>query len=253
MITRSQSKAVKFTPISNHHNKFDLKNKKRSVIVNDICRSSTSATTKSKQNSNSVTECSVVLCDVLNSKINNVDKNRKKESGDGFNLPDCKVVLSDFLKDKTNNANETMELGNGRDKRIFKCNSKKCGLNPNFLARDKAVSSCTCRVYDCITPPGTIYVNCHSRNVIYLLTCSTCGLQYVGETSQKLNERFSGHRSGIRNPQKYGTCKILSQHFNKGLCKDSTYNVQILEKLEASGRTSRNAVDLSVAAACRKR
>ena len=90
-----------------------------------------------------------------------------------------------------------------------------------------------------------MYINCHSSNVIYLITCNDCHLQYVGETVQKLNERFAGHTIGLNKPDKYGFCKILSNHFNVGCCKNSQYHVQILEKLEGNGRTERGALDAS--------
>ena len=44
-------------------------------------------------------------------------------------------------------------------------------------------------------------------------------------------------------PEKYGTCKILTSHFNTGICKNSTYKVQIIEKLRGDGRTKRKAID----------
>ena len=69
-------------------------------------------------------------------------------------------------------------------------------------------------------------------------------MQYVGETVQKLNERFVGHKASISNPNKYGFCRILSNHFTKGLCKDSEYSVQIIEKIKGSGRTERGAIDV---------
>ena len=39
---------------------------------------------------------------------------------------------------------------------------------------------------------------CQSRYIVYVMTCSTCGKQYVGETSQTLNKRFRTHESVIR-------------------------------------------------------
>jgi len=59
----------------------------------------------------------------------------------------------------------------------------------------------------------------------------------------QLNARFKGHRKGIKTPEKYGTCKILTSHFNEGICKDAQYTVQIVEKLEGNGRTDRQAPD----------
>ena len=31
------------------------------------------------------------------------------------------------------------------------------------------------------------------KNVIYLISCRKCGVQYVGETSQALRNRFNNH------------------------------------------------------------
>ena len=161
--------------------------------------------------------------------------------------------MNDIYKQRDETPVNSEDLGDGSKLNIFKCKSKRCGLKSQFLAKDKAISTCSKRVYNCITPPGTLYVDCHSSNVIYLLTCSTCGLQYIGETAQQLNARFTGHRSGIKQPDKYGTCKILSQHFNQGVCKGASYSVQILEKLVGTGRTERNAIDASMTSYRKKR
>ena len=37
--------------------------------------------------------------------------------------------------------------------------------------------------------------NCKTENIIYLLECAMCGLQYIGETKQQLSKRLNGHRS----------------------------------------------------------
>ena len=52
-------------------------------------------------------------------------------------------------------------------------------------------------------------VNCKSSNVIYLLECAVCGLQYVGESKQQFNRRLNGHRSDL-NIKPY---LPVSQHF----------------------------------------
>ena len=103
----------------------------------------------------------------------------------------------------------------------------------NYLScHDKVVSSSTRRLYVCIVPPGNNSLNCHSPNVVYLLTCSNCKLQYVGDTALKISERFNWHRSCFKYPAHYGFCKRLSNHFSEGLCKNANYSVQIIEKLE---------------------
>ena len=137
-------------------------------------------------------------------------------------------------------------FGDGSNSRMFKCGSKRCLFQNKFSPQDRFVSTTTGRIYNCIIPPGTTYINDHSSNVIYLITCDRCKLQYVGETCQNLNNRFNWHNSCFRNPAKFSFCKVLNNHFHKGPCKDSTYNVTIIEKLEGTGRTNRNLMDKSV-------
>ena len=122
---------------------------------------------------------------------------------------------NNIIHNSNNNFNQEMDLGDGTFCRIFRCKSKRCLLKHKFIPQDKFFSTVTNRVYDCIVPPGTVYINEHSSNVIYLITCDRCWLQYVGETCQKLNERFNWHNSCFRYPKKYLHCKILNAHFSE--------------------------------------
>jgi Zn ribbon nucleic-acid-binding protein len=36
--------------------------------------------------------------------------------------------------------------------------------------------------------------NCKTENIIYLLECAMCGLQFMREIKQQLNKRLIGHR-----------------------------------------------------------
>ena len=40
-------------------------------------------------------------------------------------------------------------------------------------------------------------VDCSTRNVVYLLGCSKCPMQYIGETERMLKERFSEHKGYV--------------------------------------------------------
>ena len=40
--------------------------------------------------------------------------------------------------------------------------------------------------------------NCQSTNIIYVLNCMICGIQYVGESSNTMNTRCKGHVSTIK-------------------------------------------------------
>ena len=115
------------------------------------------------------------------------------------------------------NTYVTENLGDGSVFRIFRCGSKHCKFQFVFSPQDKIFCTSTNRVYDCIVPAGTTYINEHLSNVVYLITCDRCWLQYIGETCQKLNERFNWHNSCFRYPKKYSHCKILNLHFSE--CK----------------------------------
>ena len=68
-------------------------------------------------------------------------------------------------------------FGDGSNSRMFKCGSKRCLFQNKFSPQDRFVSTTTGRIYNCIIPPGTTYINDHSPNVIYLITCDRCKLQ----------------------------------------------------------------------------
>ena len=114
---------------------------------------------------------------------------------------------------------------------ISKCSSN-CKFCDNFDTDNIIFSSSTNRSYPSVIPENISNVNCKSKNCIYIITCKNCSLQYVGETSNAIKTRFNNHRSNIKHYQKSGFCKRLCHHFNIGLCRNSTYKVQILEKLD---------------------
>ena len=46
--------------------------------------------------------------------------------------------------------------------------------------------------------PLTANMNCAVKNVVYLITCALCRLQYVGETGMCVRDRMTAHRSCVR-------------------------------------------------------
>ena len=100
------------------------------------------------------------------------------------------------------------------------------GRLPQLRSHDTRTKPCrhprcaTCQHLNCSksftsTRTGKIFFtrhnfSCTSKNVIYLITCTECKKQYVGQTSQQLNTRINHHRSSIFN--KSGT--YISNHFN---------------------------------------
>ena len=53
-------------------------------------------------------------------------------------------------------------------------------------------------------------LNCNSKNLIYLLTCKICGMQYIGETKTRFRERMNNHKAAINN----GYDNSVARHFN---------------------------------------
>lgn len=53
-------------------------------------------------------------------------------------------------------------------------------------------------------------LSCNSSNLIYLITCQKCKLQYVGETGRTLHQRLTNHRSDIKTHKKTS----IGIHFN---------------------------------------
>ena len=54
------------------------------------------------------------------------------------------------------------------------------------------------------------YITCNTSNVIYIITCSKCHKQYVGETGRKLKNRISEHLRSINNDLD----TVVGKHFN---------------------------------------
>lgn len=57
---------------------------------------------------------------------------------------------------------------------IFCCNAKRGRFQTDLYPTDKVLSYFPKRTYGCVTPPGTVYSNCHSSNVIYPIQCLKC-------------------------------------------------------------------------------
>ena len=71
-------------------------------------------------------------------------------------------------------------------------------------------------------------LTCSSSNVIYLVSCSRCGIQYVGETSAMLRTRMNGHRYTIRKKK----TTLCAEHFSgRGGCDISHFTVQPIEQI----------------------
>lgn len=108
------------------------------------------------------------------------------------------------------------------------CGNKRCLTCCDNVFKPVFESTITRKAYKVINP----FLNpltCSSTNVIYLVTCSRCGIQYVGETSNGLNKRMNGHRYTIRNKK----MTLLAEHFsgNDEGCNITHFKVQPIERV----------------------
>ena len=72
------------------------------------------------------------------------------------------------------------------------CGDKRCKCSKHMQHSSSYTSKVTGKQYKIFYT-----VNCKSANVIYILECSVCGLQYVGESKQPFHKRLNGHRSDL--------------------------------------------------------
>ena len=80
------------------------------------------------------------------------------------------------------------------------------------------------------------YTNCHTQNVIYLITCDKCQEQYVGETGNSIHTRANQHRSDIT----VGNKNIPTvRHFKR--CDRENMKLTVIEKLRSTDQYTRRA------------
>ena len=84
---------------------------------------------------------------------------------------------------------------------------------PNLL-RNKCIARTQCNYCPLLNTSGTITchvtkkqfickmnITCRSSNLVYCISCKTCGKQYVGQTKRTILERFQGHFNKIKKCQ----------------------------------------------------
>ena len=91
---------------------------------------------------------------------------------------------------------------------VTKCGGIRCKTCDFINVGSSFKSNVTGRDYNVASPCACL--DCGTSNVIYLITCKKCGVQYVGKTSQTLRSRFNNHRTRLKQ-----MCDLfLYNHFN---------------------------------------
>ena len=105
----------------------------------------------------------------------------------------------------------------------------KCKENNIVLPLNNFKSSVNGRHYSILTDA---VLDCNSCNVVYLITCNVCKVQYVGETQRAFGLRMREHLNHIRKCERDGGSGLSggSQHIYKHFCCDNLHKSVPLEK-----------------------
>ena len=111
--------------------------------------------------------------------------------------------LKDFLVRATLTPTPSESPGN------YTCGAPRCKTSPILWVTDVFSSHTTGQLYKV-----RFRTSCKSPNIVYLITCRRCGLQYVGETSQPLHAKINSHQSDITHQRT--DVSPVAEHFNSG-------------------------------------
>ena len=87
------------------------------------------------------------------------------------------------------------------------CKHTICRFCPKIKPSGRITSHSTGLEFDCMKK-----VSCRSSNVIYCVSCTRCGLQYVGQTLHRVKDRVSEYFTSI---DIYDQTKTVGRHFSQ--------------------------------------
>ena len=90
----------------------------------------------------------------------------------------------------------------------------RCTYCPKLKKLDKITSFHSNRIFNCQSLPPKHKLTCKLSNVIYIINCNQCGLQYIGETKRPIRKRMYEHYNSV---QKFQPDKAtpVSRHFTQ--------------------------------------
>lgn len=97
--------------------------------------------------------------------------------------------LGDLL---TGTDNRNKKIEHVRNPGCIRCTSTRCKAC-NIITETKKFNSTVTKKTFIIAH----HISCTTENIVYLITCKACGLQYVGETGRMLKDRLNDHLSSL--------------------------------------------------------
>ena len=108
-----------------------------------------------------------------------------------------------------------------------KCSRTRCSHCSNIVESDHFTSSQTNSEFKL-----NFDSNCTSSNVIYLITCKRCSMQYVGQTSQQVSKRMNSHRFDINSFINPAFTTHIAAHFNRDNHKLQDFSFMPIDKVD---------------------
>ena len=102
-----------------------------------------------------------------------------------------------------------------------KCNHLRCNCC-KFIIPYTAIKN---KILRQTTIPNNETLTCDSHNIIYLINCNKCHIQYIGQTTRKLRERFTDHISNIKNKK----TTSIAIHFRQPSHSIKNFNITPLQ------------------------
>ena len=107
--------------------------------------------------------------------------------------------------------------------------SNSCQICPMLNVDSSVViSTVNKRKYPILTNQD---LSCKTKNLVYVLTCRVCSVQYVGETEQTLGARMNGHKTGIRQGLSEEYKHFRSDHAHNDILVKDRFTIQVAEKI----------------------
>ena len=86
----------------------------------------------------------------------------------------------------------------------------------------------------------TAHLSCQSRNIIYIIMCTKCKVQYIGETDRTLRDRISEHKGYVRTKK---LNQATGAQFNQPGHSVTDMSVMAIEKIFDRGTPFRKEME----------
>ena len=136
---------------------------------------------------------------------------------------------NDVSLSKSSERSQTDEAV-GNTTTVYQCRKPRCKTCKHLREGDKFTSNVTGKTYS--VQSRNQVMTCETKNVIYVISCCRCGIQYVGETSQMLRQRMNNHRSRLK---KVGVQYLYKHYCSAGHSEDDI-TIMPIEEVDVSDK-----------------